>query len=500
MDKGIRTALGLQSPPRGADLRKNLILTGLFTLLFIVVYGGADILGANAEQRYLVAFDFEAQIPFVPSMALIYLSILPLMLLLPVVFNKPWQLFPLFVVLSLETLVGGVLFLVFPTQEIFPSPESGASTLMFSVADTLNLRYNNLPSLHVALSLTSAIALAQRCDTWGRWFYLGWGTLITVSSVLMHEHHIADVVAGALLAIAGMYVVYPRVSTFAFVRAAQLEFVCLEQFGMFIRRHRRYLVIALFLYGHSLFRWRKTRVLRVGFCLLQAIDDLLDGDRVSECDPVNVAGDIVRQMRSGEFATDQLALLAEALVEDLRVLQTEADDPLSEAIALIQHMCVDRERVEQGLIFDKVQLRQHHRKTFEHSLNLLLIASGARTRAEDIPELIDAFGWCSTVRDLNEDLSHGLVNVPADVVAAAAVEGANPSSVPEFGATEAVRSWFGAELERADSLLEAHNDKWTPGVDPVGDRIVRIFHKSISGYVRKLERNWPMTVSANRPG
>lgn len=193
-------------------------------------------------------------------------------------------------------------------------------------------------------------------------------------------------------------------------------------------------------------------------------------------------------MRTGEFATDLLALLAEALAEDLRALQTEADDPLAEAIALIQHMCVDRERVEQGLIFDKGQLRRHHRKTFEHSLNLLLIATGARTPANDVPELIEAFGWCSTVRDLNEDLGHGLVNVAADVMAAAAAEGATPSSVPEFGATEAVRSWFGAELERTDSLLRAHNDRWTPGGDPRGDRIMRIFHKSISAYVRKFGR------------
>ncbi len=490
MDKGIRAALRLQSPPRGANLRKNLFLVGLFTLLFIVVYGGADILGASAEQRYRVALDFEAQIPFVPSMAVIYLSILPLMLLLPVVYNKPWELFPLFLVLSLEVLVGGVIFLLFPTLEIFPPRDSSANTLMFFLADVVNLRYNNLPSLHVALSLTTAIAIAQRCGTWGRWFYLGWGILITISSVLMHEHHIADVVAGSLLAIGGMYVVYPRVSTATFVRAARLEFICLVQFGTFIRRHRRYLVIALFLYGHSLFRWRKTRVLRTGFCLLQAFDDLLDGDRVSERDPIKLAGDIVRQMRSGNFATDRLALLAEALTEDLRALQTEADDPVAETIALIQHMCVERERVEKGLIFDQSQLRRHHRKTFVYSLNLLLIALAARTRAKDVPELIEAFGWCSTVRDLEEDLGHGLVNVPADVVAAAVMEGATPDRVTEFVSTQAVRSWFGSELERSESLLRAHQDRRLPEDDPAGDWVIRLFYKSVSGCVRKFDRGW----------
>ena len=62
MDNGVRAALGLQTLPRGAAFRKNLVLTALFTLLFIVVYGGADLLSANAEERYQLAFEFEAHL------------------------------------------------------------------------------------------------------------------------------------------------------------------------------------------------------------------------------------------------------------------------------------------------------------------------------------------------------------------------------------------------------------------------------------------------------
>jgi hypothetical protein len=255
---------------------------------------------------------------------------------------------------------------------------------------------------------------------------------------------------------------------------------------LFIRRHRRYLVIALFLYAHSLFRWRKTRVLRVGFCLLQAIDDLLDGDRPSEADPRRIAEDIAMQLQTGEFGTDHLAVMAEALKEDLEALQNGSDDPLGEVIALIRHMTVDRERVERVLIFDEQELRRHHRTTFMHSLNLLLIAAGPTTRARDVPELVEAFGWCSTVRDLEEDLGHGLVNVPADVVAAAEEEGVSLDRPREFLGAAAVRDWFTTELQRAQSLLAAHGQRQAAKDDPAGRRILRIFDRSIGGYVRRF--------------
>ena len=152
-------------------------------------------------------------------------------------------------------------------------------------------------------------------------------------------------------------------------------------------------------------------MLRVGFCLLQAIDDLLDGDRPSVADPRLIAESIATQLQTGEFRTDHLGTMAEVLKEELDAVRTGSDDPVGEAIALIRHMTVDRERVEQSLIFDAEQLRSHHRTTFMHSLNLLLIAAGATTRASDVPELVEAFGWCSTVRDLEEDLGHGLARL-----------------------------------------------------------------------------------------
>jgi membrane-associated phospholipid phosphatase len=495
MADSLRRALGLQVLPSGGALRTNLLLTAVFTLLFIVVYGGADLLSAGADNRYQLAFDFEARLPFVPSIAWIYLSILPLMLLAPLVFDTPAKLLPLLVVLSIEVLVAGICFLLFPMQGIFP-PRDGevSSTVIFFIADTLNLRYNDLPSLHVALSLTTAIALSRESSTWGRWFYLLWGVLITVSSVLMHEHHIADVAGGSVLALAGMYVLYPRVAKPAFVRATRLEFICLSQFAQFVRRHRRYLVIALFLYGHSLFRWRKTRVIRTGFCLLQAIDDLLDGDRPSAVDPSVIANDIAKQLETGEFAIDRLAALAESLVDDLRAVQADSDDAVGEVIALIRHMAIDRDRVEQTLIFDQEQLRRHHRITFILSLNLLLIAAGGSTRARDVPELVEAFGWCSTVRDLEDDLRQGLVNVPADVVEAAMAEGASLADATEMVAANAVRRWFAAELRRARSLLSAHEKRQAAQEDPTGRRILRIFDRSIGAYVRRFDKVSPSPV------
>ena len=199
-----------------------------------------------------------------------------------------------------------------------------------------------------------------------------------------------------------------------------------------------------------------------------------------------IAGDIAMQLQTGAFRSDRLSILAEALSEYLEALRTSADDPVGEVIALVRHMTVDRERVEKTLIFDAEQLRRHHRTTFVHSLNLLLIAAGASTRARDVPELVDALGWCSTVRDLEEDFEHGLINVPAEIVTAAREEGASLDNVRNFLSAVSVRQWLAEELQRAESLLDAHGQRRAASDDPTGRRILRIFERSIGGYVRRF--------------
>ena len=85
-------------------------------------------------------------------------------------------------------------------------------------------------------------------------------------------------------------------------------------------------------------------------------------------------------------------------------------------------MCVDRERVLSTRVSSATELAELHRATFRGSLDLMLIAADSPLRAIDVPELVEALGWCSTVRDLGDDLSHGLINMPREIAAAAQAE------------------------------------------------------------------------------
>jgi membrane-associated phospholipid phosphatase len=72
------------------------------------------------------------------------------------------------------------------------------------------LRYNLIPSLHVALSTATLAAYGTCRGAWGRILLAVWGGLIGLSTLLTHQHHVVDVVTGLLLGWAGYQLLYRR--------------------------------------------------------------------------------------------------------------------------------------------------------------------------------------------------------------------------------------------------------------------------------------------------
>jgi len=73
---------------------------------------------------------------------------------------------------------------------------------MFRFADRLNLDYNLVPSLHVALSIVCIELFASHANFTGKCFLRAWGVLIAAATVLTHQHHLVDALTGFLLALA----------------------------------------------------------------------------------------------------------------------------------------------------------------------------------------------------------------------------------------------------------------------------------------------------------
>ncbi|MEO9874518.1 MAG: phosphatase PAP2 family protein [Anderseniella sp.] len=175
---------------------------GLFCVTFFPVYILCGQLTAWSGRATVLHLDWERSIPLMPQMIWFYLSLYSVFLL-PLFHFDETRLTRLSRQSTLTILVAGLVFLVLPARIGFPASEiDGQIAIVFKVLHSLDSPYNLVPSLHVAF----AVLLLQACrETAGRLLamvYMIWLALLAASTVLVHQHHILDVLGGVLLAVA----------------------------------------------------------------------------------------------------------------------------------------------------------------------------------------------------------------------------------------------------------------------------------------------------------
>jgi membrane-associated phospholipid phosphatase len=178
---------------------------------FMLVFGGCDFITAHRALRIPIHFAAELKIPFIPAMSAVYMSIYLLFLAGPFILRTRREFRA--VIATLATMIGiaGVGFLLIPGQLAFSPPREqdlGIWAGTFHLADRLNLDYDLVPSLHVALSVACITAFCTHTGVVGRTVLWIWATAIALSTLLTHQHHVIDVAAGWLLATLCMRFVY----------------------------------------------------------------------------------------------------------------------------------------------------------------------------------------------------------------------------------------------------------------------------------------------------
>jgi len=360
----------------------------------------------------------------------------------------------------------------------------GGAAGFFKLADGVNPGYNQFPSLPVAFACTAAWAYARRSGAIGRALWIVWSVAVAASAWLIQEHHLVDLVAGAALSAAGMLLVYRPLEKREARSILWAELCCLEQCARFSLRHRRYFVIFLAIWLPSLLRWRATRAVRFAFCAAQWVDDLLDGDRASAREPLEVVDALIAEMTHRRFTSEPLFRLTGALFAELDAFRSDAIDPQAEFIALVREMRVDRERVLARAVWDEQELDRHVHRTFELSVDLLLTVTGCGARATQVPALVDALGWCSVFRDLDDDVAHGLINVPRSVWSGGAYAG----NFAALRRSDAFRTWEAGELAQAERELASAGREIESLDDPRARSILATFHSSITQFARRQRR------------
>ena len=274
------------------------------------------------------------------------------------------------------------------------------------------------------------------------------------------------------------------------------EWRMVRELYRFARRHRRYLTIALALYCAELKLGRRAYTSRLGFVFLQVIDDWLDGDRPCPREPYDVVRELLRRAESRRFdRTQPIDCLGEALFNELE-RGPASEEGIEKTLKVIRLMLVDRQRVIRSEIWSREQIQNHHRATFGMSLDLTLIAQRSALRTSDAPRILDLFGWCSTMRDLEEDLDKGLCNVPAHVVS----QIDNDPMSSSWSRNAAVLDWIEDSHDDAAQLIQGLSTDLKRLDGQAGAGLFRLFHRSMTSFHQKqMEVRSRSRTSLDRP-
>lgn len=174
-------------------------------LLFVLVYGGANWLAARHARPFHYYAEWERDLPFVPVMIYAYFSI-ALLFWMPLFMLDEARLRRLGMAAAACMLLAAAIFVMAPGTTAFTPRFAQGGTLeavLFRLLHSVDRPFNTAPSLHVALS--TLLVLVAREGTpvqWLRALLLCWLGAIVLSVLLVHQHHLVDVLTGALLGIA----------------------------------------------------------------------------------------------------------------------------------------------------------------------------------------------------------------------------------------------------------------------------------------------------------
>lgn len=173
-------------------------------LAFLLTYPFCNWITSGRGDTVGLYLGAELSIPFVPGFIWAYFSMNLLFIAPPFLLNAT-QLQVLGKRLLIGTLISSLIFLIIPTHLGFSRtlPTDPLYQSIFSGLFKLDKPHNLVPSLHVvysALTIFLYVRVSTRIASKIAW--LLWLVLIMASTLLVHQHHLADVFMGLVVAIA----------------------------------------------------------------------------------------------------------------------------------------------------------------------------------------------------------------------------------------------------------------------------------------------------------
>jgi membrane-associated phospholipid phosphatase len=172
-------------------------------VVFFSVYPTCNWLTSQRTPVFSLYLESELNVPFVPEFVWVYLSMYVLFLT-PLFALDVSRLKALGKQLVASTLFSGVVFLLLPAKLGFTraAPKDPFYGSLFADMFAVDLPYNMVPSLHVVFSALFLFALLDASSTLlAKSFLWVWLILMCTSTLLVHQHHLLDVITGLAVAL-----------------------------------------------------------------------------------------------------------------------------------------------------------------------------------------------------------------------------------------------------------------------------------------------------------
>jgi membrane-associated phospholipid phosphatase len=185
-------------------------LIGAFTCSGI--YLGTNEIAAQRTSFYQLYFEFEREIPMVPWMIHIYNSFHILLFMNFLIIKNSLKIKAIAISLISSSAIASVFFLLFPAELGFSRTENiQGYEFWYNALHWLDHPHNLVPSLHITFSALSAYVISTEMGSvFLKLIFLLWFLLICSSIVLVHQHHLIDVVSGFVLAVLVKFAVYDK--------------------------------------------------------------------------------------------------------------------------------------------------------------------------------------------------------------------------------------------------------------------------------------------------
>ncbi len=173
------------------------------------LYTVTNLLSDSFENKAQMFFHWELDIPLIPCFIILYVSFYPLLILGFLACRTKIELQNLTGQMIFCAIIAAIIFVIFPGELGYTRTEdTGLFKPVYDLLFELDRPSNLYPSLHIAFSYVSlGFVLGQTRSAIFKFLLVLWFIGICSSVILVHQHHLFDILTGLALALVARQVV-----------------------------------------------------------------------------------------------------------------------------------------------------------------------------------------------------------------------------------------------------------------------------------------------------